>query len=275
MSETAIGVLRRTKKSGGYGRKLAQALGAYEMTSGFHPKQRLAHGGLLVNYGQSKWPIWHRADIRWVNPPDTVRLQADKLECFRCLRRAGVPTVDYTTSHQNAYNWLRQGRRVVARYLLRASKGQGLELFDNVEQFQHSSVAPLYTLEFPKTHEFRITVGMDAEGNPTVLDYVQKKRMGKAKREKHGVDAVNEFQRNYAQGWVFCHQDILEVPEAVSIALASCEAVRCARHAAFTAVDMLYNEQTGEAVVCEMNSAPSLDGEMKFGELVSWLKSLA
>jgi glutathione synthase/RimK-type ligase-like ATP-grasp enzyme len=255
----SVFVLRRTKKVGGHGRRLAKQLDAYEVTSKFYPKKRINHGDVVVNYGQSHVPIWDDWRIKWVNRPDSVQLSANKLYTFQALNAAGVATLKWTTLIGEAMSWFDEGvEHVYCRTLLRASKGQGIVIADDSDELVH---APLYTAGIPIINEFRtFFVGDDT------VDIVQKKRMGAEKREQHGLEEVNELQRNYEEGWVFAHQNLdLTRNEEDTIR----DLTREAAHALqmdWGACDILMGPGR-QLLICEVNSAPALDSPTTNGLL--------
>jgi hypothetical protein len=194
-------------------------------------------------------PSWAPETIQWVNNPHNVSMSSNKLQCLRALTRADVPTLDYTDNINQARTWLNQGKVVYARTILRGTRGDGIVVVspEGIDM-GHIPSAPLYTRNFPKTHEFRVHV---AGGQ--VIDFVEKKARDGASPDR----AI----RNHAGGWVFAHdnlsttRDILG-PIAVS-AVAACGLD-------FAGVDMLATLEEGpnprgvkRAIVCEVNSAPA------------------
>jgi glutathione synthase/RimK-type ligase-like ATP-grasp enzyme len=189
-------------------------------------------------------PDW-KFPINWLNPPNAVNTAANKLLCFQALREAEVPTVQWTTEQDKVYEWLHDGHRVFARTVLRGSRGQGIHL---VEPLGEVPNAPLYTRNFPKTHEFRVHVA-----GSQVIDFVEKKAKSDA--------IVDRAVRNHAGGWVFAHDDLATTSSAFTdMAVSAVDA--CGLD--FAGVDILaiLEEGTGtrkvkRAVVCEVNSSPA------------------
>lgn len=256
--------LRRSKRVGGHGRKLAKQFNAYEVTSGFYPKKKVRPGDVVINYGQSKIPVWNHPNIRWVNRPVAVAQSANKLLTFQALTEAIVPTLEWTPHALEAQRWLESGERVYCRTLLRASKGDGIVI---AEEPGELVMAPLYTTGVPIINEFRsFFVGDDT------VDIVQKKRMGAAKREEHGLEAVNELKRNYAEGWVFAHQNLdLSRNEEEEIRRITKRARR-ALTLDWGACDILMGPGR-QLLICEVNSAPALDSPTTNGRLFPALEA--
>lgn len=262
---TNIAVLRRVKENKGFGAKLARFLDAPQVTSGFRPKVRLNPGCVVVNYGQSKLPIWDRPDIQWINHPYAVRNSADKLNTFGLLALSHVPCLDWTPSRKQAEIWSEAGAIVYLRKLLRASKGEGIELGKPGEAL---GAAPLYTKHFPTQYEFRVFV---ADGQ--VIDIVQKKRMGEAKLKEHGLEEADELRRNYDRGWVFAHKNLtLTAKSRESLGRIAVNAIG-AVGLHYGAVDML-QARDGTQVVCETNSSPALDADSTWDQWVKYFGNI-
>lgn len=238
-----LGVLRR--RIGGHARKLTRSLGGMSAVPDRPPKCRVSPTALMINYGVSTMPAWAPETFRWVNNPYNVNMSADKLQCFRALMRADVPTLDWTTDYEDAYRWLVDGKHVFARTVLRGTRGEGIRVATTTDELRR---APLYTRNFPKTHEFRVHV---AGGQ--VIDFVEKKA-------RNGSDA-DRTVRNHAGGWVFAHEDLATTSGRLGdIAIRAVNA--CGLD--FAGVDVLAVLEEGprpravkKAVVCEVNSAPA------------------
>lgn len=246
-----VGVYRR--RIGGNARKMTRAIGGMSAVPDREPRCRISPRMVMINYGVSQMPSWAPETIQWVNNPYNVNMSADKLQCFRALTRADVPTLDYTTDQSQAERWWSDGKAVFARTILRGTRGDGIVVADlNYPYSEGGNVvppAPLYTRNFPKTHEFRVHV---AGGQ--VIDFVEKKA------RNTGPDA-DRTVRNHAGGWVFAHENLSTTSSSLgNIAVAAVAA--CGLD--FAGVDVLAVLEEGQgsrrvkkAVVCEVNSAPA------------------
>ena len=226
---------------------MARAIGGLSAVPERAPRCHISPRAVIINYGVGTMPSWAPETIQWVNNPYNVRMSSDKLQCLRALTRADVPTLDYTDEESQAHTWLRGGKVVYARTILRGTRGDGIVVVSPGVGFRVPR-APLYTRNFPKTHEFRVHV---AGGQ--VIDFVEKKaRVG---------GSADRAIRNHAGGWVFAHDDLSATRDSLSdIAVRAVNAVGLD----FGGVDVLaiLEEGTGQrrvkkAIVCEVNSAPA------------------
>jgi hypothetical protein len=213
---------------------MARILGAKEcarLNDGGGPRA----GDLIINYGNSKHPEWGYSSARWLNRPDRVINAADKRITFKLLFDAGVPTVGWTLSADEAQQWSNEGHYVYERHIVRGHSGQGLEL---TTPFGRVDEAPLYTKgEALPFREYRFYMG---GGN--ILNVSEKRR-------KRGME-VNEYVRTNANGWVFCNADVEYSDEAAKYARGSMSALGLD----YGAVDLLVGVRG--PVVVEVNSAP-------------------
>ena len=262
-------VLRANKKRGGYGRKLADALKAPVVVALKRPLKRIKDNAIIINYGRSVSPIW-LSDVMdrggtIINHPAAVRLSVDKRSTFTTLSAKGVKCLPYTMSKAVAQAWSDQGKDVIVRRTSTGQGGKGVELFEANKKLPE---APLYTIHIPKTHELRVHI---AGGK--VIDYVQKKRMGKAKREARGLVCADELVRNHKRGWVFARKDILRTEEIEQLAIDATAALGLN----YCAVDILAvsDEKGTEAWVCETNTAPGFGGETTFNAYIKYFEELA
>lgn len=249
------GVMRR--RIGGHARRMARAIGALSAVPNREPRCRLSPSALIINYGCTTNPSWVWRGIRWLNHPHAVAISSNKLDAFRAFDEAEVPTLAWTTTPEEARGWLNDGKNVFARTVLRGSRGDGIVLIEpgrlsmSGEYSHNLPAAPLYTRNFPKTHEFRVHV---AGGE--VIDVVEKKA-------RSGMEQ-NRAVRNHSGGWVFAHENLSANPEAFADI---CVRAVDACHLDFGAVDVLCclgrdTDRSGyrtvkKLVVCEVNSSPA------------------
>lgn len=236
---------------------------------------------VVVNWGSTVAPDWgtvkHVATMAsangaWLNSAEATRKAINKLETFKCLSAAKVPTLKWTTDKKVVEEWLTDLRSVFVRKNVEGAGGSGIQILEksSTSAMPPIPTAPLYTRNFQKTHEFRVHV-FDGQ----VIDFVEKKRRVDATT---GNAAVRDsLVRNHDNGWVFAHGD-LACNEAARRTISE-TAVAALRSLGllFGAVDMLaildpsatgrdrslkkYKDGSHAAVVCEINTGPGLENE--------------
>lgn len=224
-------------------------------------------GTLLINWGTrlNQWQIRLLSETNKLNcQPSATDTAIHKALTLKTLERAGVPCIEHTESLPVAVKWLEEGRSVFGRSLLRSSGGEGIVLAQAKEyaltgKFPEAfSHCKLFTRNFPKDQELRVHVF-----NGKVIDYVAKRRRRPKPDETGAVPAdsikPNFWIRSHGNGWVFCHNDDEGKPikrnhNAEQVAVDAVKALGLN----FGAVDVLVGGR-GNAVVCEVNTAPGLE----------------
>lgn len=107
----------------------------------------------MFNYGFSRPTSGTK---RKFNKAKEVQLSMDKELCFETVVGC-VPTVKITKDKQEAYNWIKQGRIVVARLTTTGSNGEGL-VFCSTKKELDLVDAPMYTRYIEHTNELRINI---------------------------------------------------------------------------------------------------------------------
>lgn len=213
---------------------LAEVLSAklgYKVFRGM-PKRK----ALNLNWGAKPDPMWWDED-KCINDPIFVSTASNKLASFKKFTEAGVSCVPYTESKEEAKKWLEKGNIVLAR----TTGGQGGSGITLVEPGGSLPDQPLYTKYVKKKKEFRVHVF-----NESVIDVQQKK--------KRTTTTTNSLIRNLANGYVFCHENVVE-PDGLRVL--GVDAVR-ALGLQFGAVDIIWNEKENKCFVLEVNTAPGL-----------------
>lgn len=195
----------------------------------------------VLNWGCAKSKP--NAVCKFFNQPEKVTIAVNKLSSFKALKDAGVNVPEFSTRVEDAKAWIENDYKVLARYLLRGHSGRGIKIVDCLDNLPGD--APLYVRYYRKKHEFRVHVV-----NGEVIDYVEKKK-------RNGVDAAsfNKYIRSYDNGWVFCRDDIVDIPEIRAEAIKAVNALGLD----FGAVDIIWTK-SNKAMVLEVNSAPALSG---------------
>jgi len=175
-----------------------------------------------------------------LNSPSVVQTTQNKLLSLQALENK-VKIPKFTTLIEEAREWIRKDRTVVARTLLRGCGGRGIYLIADEDKLPDCA---LYTRYIKKSEEYRIHIFMDK------IFYMQKKML-----RNGSVD--NNFQiRNYDNGWIFCTKNIAVPQDVVEQALLAVESLNLD----FGAVDVGWNERYQKAFVYEVNTAPALEG---------------
>jgi glutathione synthase/RimK-type ligase-like ATP-grasp enzyme len=189
---------------------------------------------VVLNYGHSGY-----LGFPTINQHDKVAIATNKLKTFETLKYYGFPNIPlFSTSKEEAKEWIAQGKVVYCRTILNGSQGVGIVVASSIEDLVD---APLYVMKVPRNLEARIHVF-----NGEVIDFA-----GKLRRSES--DYSNDV-RNLSNGWVFCRENIVLTPESLDAAK---EAVRLLG-LDFGAVDIAVNR--GIPKVLEVNTAPGLMG---------------
>jgi glutathione synthase/RimK-type ligase-like ATP-grasp enzyme len=168
----------------------------------------------------------------------------DKVVQLTKFRDAGISSPQFSLTVDGVSNL--SGRQVVARTLTNASEGRGIVIF---EKGQEVPKAPLYTEYIPKKKEFRAHVWPDRNGQPQVIDVVEK-------RKRRGVEDRNTQVRNTANGYVFCRDNVVVPGDLNALAVSAVQALG----RSYGAVDIIWNEKQNKSYVLEVNSRPGMQG---------------
>jgi glutathione synthase/RimK-type ligase-like ATP-grasp enzyme len=189
----------------------------------------------------------NRINIKWGIPNG---IGANKLKTFRAFKQHDVAHPDWTEDRTIVKRWLRDGRGVVVRKLLRSSGGKGASYIEgNVDV----PVAPLYVDYIKKKKEFRVHV-LESQ-----VVHVQEKR-------KRRGTAPDTRIRSHENDWVFCTENVVEPHDLRTVAL---KATRAVGHSG--AVDIVWNQKQDKCYALEVNSAPGLcpTSAKKYAEWIS------
>lgn len=205
--------------------------------------KRLGRRDTVINWGNKEVvPFSRWGEVRTLNTKDSVAVASNKIETFIELTKAGICTVPWTVHPNYARTWLdNEGGTVVARNYVSASQGRGITIVTGDDV--HFPNSPLYTSHVSKCHEYRVHVAFGK-----VIDYSKKRR-------RNDVE-VNEYVRNYENGWVFCRENTILPAKVKDIALKSTQVVGLD----FGALDILYRERDDKAYILEINTAPGIEG---------------
>jgi glutathione synthase/RimK-type ligase-like ATP-grasp enzyme len=203
---------------------------------------------MVVNWGNSTIPKWNPANTEvFLNECAAIALASNKINAFRALDAADVPTLYWTTNEDVAREWLKDGDNVFARSVVQGHGGKGITVISGDDDIPADT--KFFTKHAVNKNEYRVHVF-----NGEVIDVVQKRRMNKDTLEERGI-TVNEIVRNHDNGWVFARQDVQRKTVVDEASVAAIKALGLD----FGAVDVVYLPN-GKACVLEVNTAPGLEG---------------
>lgn len=215
-----------------------------------HSRFRASGTKTIINWGNNDMPGHVAGCGRYINPPALVRRATDKTAfLLQVCGEARVP--DFTTRRGLAQSWIEDGKTVVCRTLTRANSGRGIVIAETSEELVD---APLYTQYVPKKSEWRVHCYRNPRTSAVAHFDVQRK----ARDRSVADEDVNWKVRNNSNGFIFArNEDAGDVP--ADVITQAVEAFN-ATGLDFGAVDVIYQERSGEAYVLEVNTAPGLTG---------------
>lgn len=211
---------------------------------------------LVINYGDSNIPRGIIGNARVLNAGDAIGRSSNKRTAFQEMQRAEVKTVEWTTSANQAQEWMNEGCLVYARTQLQGHSGEGIVAcstrmsefgtIGGIQTSENLARANLFTKGITADRrEYRIHV---MEGKIT---YVQQKK------RRDGYADMPEYSnvvRNYHTGWIYAAQMAPLNEEAKREALKAIAALGLD----YGAVDVITRRD--EAWVLEVNTAPGMTG---------------
>lgn len=204
---------------------------------------------IVINWGSRKHLPNLQRCREVLNKPNVLSNASNKLKCFKLLKDAGVPTVEWTESRNEAYRWLNEGSAVFSRTSLGSHSGRGIVV--NKPDGEFIANAPLYTKNFEKTREYRVHVFRDN------LIVIQQKKL---KSSENRTNEPDEYvwnhevgQRVFARNNVDLEGDLKE--RLTKVAIDSINALGLD----FGAVDV-GTKDTEDIRVFEVNTACGLTG---------------
>lgn len=227
---------------------LSEALGSKRVN-----KERTALRGSidkkLINWGNTKLDNQELLRCTVINKPPIIKQVCNKLTFFQKIKESNPNTQvipEFTTSKQEAVEWIANRGITVARTDLTGHSGRGIVLMcrENPEAWVE---APLYTRYIPKKDEYRIHFFRGE------IFFQQRK----AAIRDH--ENPNWKVRNLAGGFTYANIDV-EAPRKVIEAVREVLGYHPTCDLDFGAVDVIYNEQADRAWVLEVNTAPGLSG---------------
>jgi glutathione synthase/RimK-type ligase-like ATP-grasp enzyme len=221
---------------------LAERLGVRRLKltgSSYVPRR----GDIIVNWGNSDVEQTTYDAPQFFNPPTAISRASDKVRAFLSMQTGEVSIPDFTVERAVAQRWADAGSTVVVRHLTRGSEGRGIEI---VNPNGHVPTAPLYVKYIKKQNEYRTHVFAGE-----VIDTQRK-----ARRNDIPDSQVNWQVRNHNNGFIFAREGVQQDERRDQLAIAACQSLGL--H--FGAVDIIYNENSNNYYVLEVNTAPGLVG---------------
>lgn len=218
-----------------------------------HNNSRYNGGGIVINWGATRFPIWERQTLV-LNYPLAVVTSTNKLHLFNLIHNNNLthnnrPIIpDFCDNINRAREMIRDGNVVLCRTLLSSHSGRGIVVAETEEQLVE---APLYTRYLPKKLEYRIHLGKNPETNHiSVIDCQQKIR-------DPNKNPTSWKVRSHDNGFIYVRNNIHLNPDI----LKACVQVFQISGLDFGAIDVIYNEKRNEINVLEINTAPGLEGQ--------------
>jgi len=226
-----------------------------------HRKQYRKDLDIVVNWGCGTFPGWILRREKYplfLNDCFNVSRAINKDSTFSSLggkkHVSGIPRLpvpEFTSSVLVANEWKKREIPFVARTLVKASKGKGIILVDKDYKEEDWKQAKLFVHYIPSAREYRLHVF-----NGHVIDYTQKRRKDGYRDNKN----YNNFIRNHNNGWIYCHDSVVESEEAATVAILAIDKMGLF----FGAVDVLVKHlgtPEEEVFILEINTAPGLESE--------------
>lgn len=200
---------------------------------------RYKSGDIILNWGATAVPRGYPVRL---NHPEAVKHAVSKTTTYNLLARNEVPTVEWTTSPEQAREWSLAGATVYHRALDRSCQGRGITVMRPDGFPTEPPRGGFFTKRIAAKREFRVYCVGDTI--TTILE----------KRRRNGTE-TNPYIRSHGNGYVFCREFSAPIPHETfqRIAPAALRAVGLD----FGGLDMLLLGN-GKAYVLEINSAPGI-----------------
>jgi glutathione synthase/RimK-type ligase-like ATP-grasp enzyme len=184
-----------------------------------------------------------------LNHPQYTKFAVDKLAFFNRIQDRSY-CLEFTTDEDVARDWIEEDEaKVIARETLTGMGGEGITVIRSIDEWPTNKSFVLYTKYVPKKAEYRVHVVRSE------VIAVSRKVMptgGIPHAESLGWEV-----RSHDNGFIFQREDLDNVPaEVKSAAVDSVNS--CGLD--FAGVDVLWNQKRAKAYVCEINSAPGIEG---------------
>ena len=213
------------------------------------------YGDTIINWGfRGNISSSVIGDATLLNKPENVGLASNKIKCLTLLEDNGVPTLEFYTNKDELLEAFHGdagfGTKVYCRQRISSHSGRGIVIATKPDEVVDAN---LYTVEFENDREYRVHIF-----NGKIIDIQQKRRMSSERRERLGLgDVVNDV-RNKDNGWSFVRNNVIfknNDDEFINDLFTTSMNAINVLGLDFGAIDLLYNSENDEAVVCEVNTA--------------------
>lgn len=182
-----------------------------------------------------------------INKPENIVYATNKRRFFEAVQGCGYE-LESTSDAAVAFGWLAdEGCKVIARDTVTGMGGEGITVLRSEKDWDNKKKWVFFTKYVPKKAEYRVHVFAGK------VIAVSRKVMPKGEKPADDVWEV----RSHDNGFIFQREDVKDVPSCV-IDAALVTTRMCGL--TFGGVDVLYNEKRKKAYVCEINSAPGIEG---------------
>jgi len=197
-------------------------------------------GDVILNWGASATPSGLPVTF---NQPHAVQVVCSKQRTYKALALGGVPTVEWTTSPEEAISWHNSGSTVYHRAVDRGARGVGITVFPADASITNLPQGGFFTKRINSLREFRVYA---VSGQiTTILE----------KRRRIGTE-VDPYVRSHGNNWVFCRNHTAQIPDSFKqTCIKALEVVGLD----FGGLDVLLS-RTDKTHILEINSAPGITG---------------
>lgn len=204
---------------------------------------------IIINWGSSVLPSWWTS-FRGVLPiclnhPYSVKQASNKATAFQLFKENNIKHPIFFTNKQDLIHYtegLDTFPTIYCRTKLSGYSGDGIVLANSVSEIVD---APLYTIRFKATKEWRIHVFKER-----VIDFAKKSRRNGQEERASGLI------RNHASGWIFRRGGVEPMDRLKDEAIKAVKALGLD----FGAVDIAEDAE-GNVCVYEVNTSPGFTEE--------------
>lgn len=203
---------------------------------------------VVINWGSQKWLDGLSRVNHILNNPSSIRNASNKLLSFERFKEYGVPTLDYSSSIEQAKEWIDEGQVVFQRTTHTGHSGNNIVLAHNHDDL---IPAPIYTKNFNKEREYRVHIFKDKRVA------IQQKRLKNSENREQEPD---EYVWNHAKGQRVFVRNSVEITDTMleEVTDIGINAIK-ALDLDFGALDVGWNEEEGFKVF-EINTGFGLVG---------------
>lgn len=196
---------------------------------------------VVINWGNSRG--LDNVVNRVFNEPEAIFHSSNKLRFLELIQRSQY-CIPYTTSIDDARDWVNQGHKVFVRTQLTGHSGNGIVVAKTSDDLVE---ARLYTLGVRKSQEFRVHIL-----NNRVIDVQRKAR-------RHNHEHPNWDVRNHRNGFIYAREGVMDIPY-INRVIDAAKSAHSRNALDFGAYDVITRKEDDFPYVLEVNTAPGLTG---------------